>query len=247
MADAVDNFSDLQELGIDINEEDSLTISFNKAASHLQKLLPNVDNQTLLTLYGYYKQGTEGTCTTSKPSWYDLRAKSKWDAWNKLGDLPQKEAKTLYIDTLKKLDPTFDDAPLEKSEEQWIKVSSMSKDEIPQSELTVIDYIKENNVKEVRLYLKTNQPDLVNDGLSLIHWAADGGSSEILKLLIDAGADVNIKDSDGQTALHYAASCGHTDCVKLLLQKGANKEITDNDGCTPHSVASENEILELLN
>jgi len=246
MADSVDNFNDLLELGIDINESaNSLSACFAKAANHLQTLLPNVDNQTLLTLYGYYKQGTEGACTTPKPSWYDLRAKSKWESWHKLGNLSQEEAKKQYIETLKTLDPSFDDTSDDKSAAVGIKVSSLLVQDKP-SEITIVDYIRNGNIEEVQKYLKNNKPDVVIDGLSLFHWAADGGNVNILRELIKFGVDINLLDSDGQTALHYAASCGHVDCVKILLENGAKKTIRDSDGNTPYNVALDSEIKNLL-
>ena len=43
----------------------------------------------------------------------------------------------------------------------------------------------------------------------------------MVKLLLDAGTDVNAKDESGSTALMEATSRGHTDIVQLLKQYGA--------------------------
>ena len=51
-----------------------------------------------------------------------------------------------------------------------------------------------------------------------------------MKLLLDAGADKEVKDEDGWTPLHVAARKGHTDIVKLLLDAGADKDVKDKDG-----------------
>lgn len=40
------------------------------------------------------------------------------------------------------------------------------------------------------------------DGFTALHLAADRGHLEIVKLLIDAGADLDIKTDDEETALH---------------------------------------------
>ena len=49
------------------------------------------------------------------------------------------------------------------------------------------------------------------------------GNKEIVKCLLDNGADVNIKETtNGHTPLLQAATQGHTDIVKLLLEHGAD-------------------------
>lgn len=42
---------------------------------------------------------------------------------------------------------------------------------------------------------------------------------EICRKLIEAGADVLVKDKDGNTALHWAARSGHCGVIKLLLNR----------------------------
>ena len=48
------------------------------------------------------------------------------------------------------------------------------------------------------------------------------GYLEIVKLLIDSGADINVKDKKGRTALRYAVKNGHLEVVKYLIDKGAD-------------------------
>ena len=43
----------------------------------------------------------------------------------------------------------------------------------------------------------------------------------MVKLLVERGADVNVKSQWGQTPLHYAAGEGHISMVKLLVELGA--------------------------
>ncbi len=47
--------------------------------------------------------------------------------------------------------------------------------------------------------------------------AVSHGKYETSKLLMEAGAGVNIQDEDGSTALMCAAEHGHKDIVKILL------------------------------
>ena len=57
-----------------------------------------------------------------------------------------------------------------------------------------------------------------------LSYAAEGGYAALVKQLLEAGADVELKDVNGWTPLLYAAVRGHLAVVKLLLKAGANIE-----------------------
>lgn len=84
---------------------------------------------------------------------------------------------------------------------------------------------------------------LINDGADLnarepmmqstpLMTAIVFNSYESARMLIDAGAELNVKNKDGSTALITAAFFGRTEMVKLLLDSGADKSITNNYGST---------------
>ena len=58
--------------------------------------------------------------------------------------------------------------------------------------------------------------------------AAVFGRTEVAKALIEAGADVNLKNGEGSTALHSAAFLCHQEIVEMLLANGADKSIKNN-------------------
>ena len=60
--------------------------------------------------------------------------------------------------------------------------------------------------------------------------AASHGHTEVVKRLLDRGADINAKYDYGQTALFRAADNGHIEVVKLLLDRGAHIYAPYDDG-----------------
>ena len=80
---------------------------------------------------------------------------------------------------------------------------------------------------------------LVGCGESQDIWeAADQGNIEAVKQHLDAGADVNVKDTIGLTPLHMAAGDGRKEVAELLIAKGSevNAKI---EGMTPLDIAIE--------
>jgi ankyrin repeat protein len=81
--------------------------------------------------------------------------------------------------------------------------------------------------------------------------ASMGGYTEIVKLLLNKGADVNVKEpTNGRTALMMASEKGYAEIVKYLLVKGADANIRDTkNGATALMWASQRghtEIVRLL-
>lgn len=69
--------------------------------------------------------------------------------------------------------------------------------------------------------------------------AAKQHNTEILKLLVEAGAPLNVRDKDGCTPLHVAVRRCNMDHVKTLLEKGAIVTIPCHAGQTPIQHADE--------
>ncbi len=78
------------------------------------------------------------------------------------------------------------------------------------------------DIKEVDMLLASDMPVNGRDGdnRTALIGAAYQGQNEICLRLIDAGANIYIKDKDGFSALDFASSRGLVDTVKLLLEKG---------------------------
>lgn len=65
----------------------------------------------------------------------------------------------------------------------------------------------------------------------------------ICKLLLSAGAVVNMQTPGGATPLHRASYCGHLELVQALIDWGADVNLVDSDGRTALHKASEGEHL----
>ncbi|MFN6570448.1 ankyrin repeat domain-containing protein [Dendronalium sp. ChiSLP03b] len=88
--------------------------------------------------------------------------------------------------------------------------------------------------------------------------AINQGFIEAAKVLIAAGADINILskpddkviiffrgDGISRTALHFAVETGQEEAVKLLLAAGADLNIPDSQGKTPIDIAERKELMNI--
>ncbi|EHK16897.1 uncharacterized protein TRIVIDRAFT_162206 [Trichoderma virens Gv29-8] len=81
-------------------------------------------------------------------------------------------------------------------------------------------------------------------------WAARKGHKTIVKMLLDAGADVNVKEQHlGETALTLAIESGHEETIQALLDNGANIHHRDHFDHTPLFTATwqdSESVMQLL-
>jgi ankyrin repeat protein len=71
-------------------------------------------------------------------------------------------------------------------------------------------------------------------GETPLHYAVKATNSpEMVKLLIDAGADVNATSTSGDTPLQFAVAKGNSEIAEVLLAAGADPEITNQVGFRP--------------
>jgi len=69
-----------------------------EAAIERAKSLPSQSNETLLELYGFYKQATAGDVQGDRPGGFDFKGAAKYDAWSKRRGMTADEAMQAYID-----------------------------------------------------------------------------------------------------------------------------------------------------
>ena len=71
---------------------------------------------------------------------------------------------------------------------------------------------------------------------------------ELVRWLLNHGADPNVRDEDGETSLHAALRFGMLEMARLLVEHGASVKVKDGKGRTPlHYVSGEqrDEIIKL--
>lgn len=91
--------------------------------------------------------------------------------------------------------------------------------------------VLKNDIKSVKEHIAAKSDLNIKEamgGSTPLVSAALFGKTEIAKLLINAGANLNIQNNDGSTALITAAFFCRPEIVKMLLAKKANKTIKNN-------------------
>ena len=84
---------------------------------------------------------------------------------------------------------------------------------------------------------------------SPLNLAAKKGYKDVVRLLLDGGAEPNRRSYSGGTPLKWAAWYGHKDVVQLLMERGATPQIADCSGNTPLHYAAQDgrkHIVKLL-
>ncbi|CAH1766997.1 8501_t:CDS:2 [Entrophospora sp. SA101] len=118
--------------------------------------------------------------------------------------------------------------------------SGMKKDAKVQNIIQKLNDYRNNEIEEVKSIISRlgkNAVVVVNEyyaeknRLTPLHVATARNYFEIVKLLLEAGADPNVKDSKGNTPLHFAAEKNRLDILKTLVEN-KNSEIKGNIDAT---------------
>jgi len=98
--------------------------------------------------------------------------------------------------------------------------------------------VRKKNINICKLILKNNNV-LINNktlhtGDTALHLALNLQANDIVRLLIEYGANINIQDDSNEYApLHYAVAWNNYEMIDELLNHGANPNVQDNMGNTP--------------
>ncbi|GAA5807647.1 hypothetical protein MFLAVUS_001017 [Mucor flavus] len=216
---------------------------FEQAFTYMNKHDIPLPNDKKLHFYGLFKQATIGDCNIEKPGLFEFVGRAKYDAWNSFKGLGFREARNLYIESVEELkngDGLSNNA-----------VSSMAVEEGEDCETDdIFGYARQDNLEKLSLAITQDSKLLDSkdqDGFTVLHLASDRGNIEIVKYLIDAGANLNIQtDEDKETALHLACISEQFEVAKLLIDRGIDQTLVDAEGKTAFEQADESFINKLV-
>ncbi|XP_069629527.1 protein phosphatase 1 regulatory subunit 12A isoform X3 [Haliaeetus albicilla] len=141
------------------------------------------------------------------------------------------------------------DTPLDIAEEEAME--ELLQNEVNRQGVDIEAARKEEErimLRDARQWLNSghiNDVRHAKSGGTALHVAAAKGYTEVLKLLIQARYDVNIKDYDGWTPLHAAAHWGKEEACRILVENLCDMEAVNKVGQTAFDVADE-DILGYL-
>lgn len=84
------------------------------------------------------------------------------------------------------------------------------------------------------------------DDMGAIHFAAQKGHLEVVRILVSSGVPVKSTNRKGMTALHYAAQGSHKELAKYLIKKGSNVNAKNKAGKTPVDLATNEEVRSVM-
>ena len=113
------------------------------------------------------------------------------------------------------------------------------------NEKDLLDAVNVGNIIEVQQILNQGiSPNAEVDGWTALEKASVRNQRNVIKILIEAGANPNRGDEDGMSPLHLSCKDGHVDSADALMKYGASHDKGDKSGYTPlHHAAKKGQVF----
>jgi Fe-S cluster biosynthesis and repair protein YggX len=113
---------------------------------------------------------------------------------------------------------------------------------INESSVSLHDAAKRGDLQKMQEFLADGKDVNAKDfkGVTALGYAVGHDQLSVVKVLIDAKANINDVDSAGNSAVHFAAGYGRVKVLEHLLARGANASKANQQGQTPMAVAQQN-------
>ncbi|XP_058793280.1 serine/threonine-protein phosphatase 6 regulatory ankyrin repeat subunit B-like [Phymastichus coffea] len=103
--------------------------------------------------------------------------------------------------------------------------------------LVITNEVQKLGAMRKLLQMNVNVNEIDEAGMSLLHWAASSGGTNVVEILLDYGAEINIRSIIGSTPLFESAKLQDSSITKILIDRGADLQIYDDDKRHPIHVA----------
>ncbi len=110
-------------------------------------------------------------------------------------------------------------------------------------QLAVLEFLLKHNAD-------IHQPSKNQMSVYPIHSASANSDPDIslkmVQLLLEHGANPNVRQKGGWAPLHQAVNKNHVSMVKVLLEHGADPDSESDEGVTPRQIASDKKLTEII-
>uniref|UniRef100_A0A8I6A534 Protein phosphatase 1 regulatory subunit n=1 Tax=Rattus norvegicus TaxID=10116 RepID=A0A8I6A534_RAT len=134
-------------------------------------------------------------------------------------------------------EPAMKDLLLEQVKKQGVDLEQSRKEEEQQMLQDARQWLNSGKIEDVRQ---------ARSGATALHVAAAKGYSEVLRLLIQAGYELNVQDHDGWTPLHAAAHWGVKEACSILAEALCDMDIRNKLVSEPEPLKGEKETRNKL-
>jgi len=135
---------------------------------------------------------------------------------------------------------------VEANEQQFEPITILNDEESGYTELHQASFMEgaDERMLESVDYDQLDARD--HNGNTPLMWASLNGNAQLVELLIDQGAAVNMQNFVGETALFIAAARGFDKICTLLVENGADTRFANIDGATPTHIAAAGGYVDVV-